>query len=83
VPLLEAALQAGLTFWLADVEIGTVGLEQRRKRQGSAYRRCPLCQATRGPLDPAAVAAAVPLPAQPSAALPGGAGGCLGVGGGR
>lgn len=83
VPLLEAALQAGLTFWLADVEVGTPGLEQRRKRQGSAYRRCPLCQGTRGPLDPAAVAAAVPLPASPTAALPGGATGCLGVGGGR
>jgi hypothetical protein len=84
VPLLEAALAAGLTFWLADVEIGTVGLEQRRKRQGSAYRRCPLCQGTRGPLDPVVVAAAVPLPAhKPATALPGGAAGCLGVGGGR
>jgi hypothetical protein len=76
VPLLEAALQAGLTFALADVEIGTVGLEQRRKRQGSAYRRCPLCQGTRGPLDPAAVAAAVPLPVVSTAGLPGVLGGC-------
>jgi hypothetical protein len=83
VPLLEAALAAGLTFWLADVEIGTPALEQRRKRQGSAYRRCPLCQGTRGPLDPAAVAAAVPLPTAATAGLAGGAGGCLGVGGGR
>jgi hypothetical protein len=82
VPLLEAALRAGLTFWLADVEVGTPGLEQRRKRQGSAYRRCRLCQATRGPLDPAEVAAAVPLPAPPTTGGAGVAGGCLGVSGG-
>jgi hypothetical protein len=82
VPLLEAALADGLTFWLADVEIGTPGLEQRRKRQGSAYRRCPLCLGTRGPLDPATVAAAVPLPVAPGR-LVGGPRGCLGVGGGR
>jgi hypothetical protein len=82
VPLLEAALADGLTFWLADVEIGTPGLEQRRKRQGSAYRRCPLCLGTRGPLDPATVAAAVPLPAASSVVV-GGPQGCLGVGGGR
>jgi hypothetical protein len=82
VPLLEAALADGLTFWLADVEIGTPGLEQRRKRQGSAYRRCPLCRGTRGPLDPAAVATAVALPVA-SNGLGGGPRGCLGVGGGR
>jgi hypothetical protein len=82
VPLLEAALRAGLTFALAGVEIGTVALEQRRKRQGSAYRRCPLCQGTGRPLDPAAVAAAVPLPAQPTPGGAGVAGGCLGVSGG-
>ncbi len=83
VPLLEAALAAGLTFWLADVEIGTPALEQRRKRQGSAYRRCPLCQGSRGPLDPATVAATVPLPVASITGLPGGPRGCLGVGGGR
>jgi hypothetical protein len=83
VPLLEAALADGLTFWLADVEIGTPGLEQRRKRQGSAYRRCPLCLGIRGPLDPASVAAAVPLPVAPRHLLGGGPRGCLGVGGGR
>jgi hypothetical protein len=83
VPLLEAALADGLTFALAGVEIGTVALEQRRKRQGSAYRRCPLCRGTGSPLDPAAVAVAVPLPASPAGAVPGGVRGCLGVGGGR
>src|SRR6266511_398559 len=83
VPLLEAALADGLTFWLADVEIGTPALEQRRKRQGSAYRRCPLCMGIRGPLDPAAVAAAVPLPLASTTGLLGGPRGCLGVGGGR
>jgi hypothetical protein len=82
VPLLEAALADGLTFWLADVEIGTPGLEQRRKRQGSAYRRCPLCLGIRGPLDPATVAVAVPLPSAANRLL-GGPRGCLGVGGGR
>jgi hypothetical protein len=82
VPLLEAALADGLTFWLADVEVGTPGLEQRRKRQGSAYRRCPLCRGTGEPLDPAAVAAAVPLPASPNPDAAGGVRGCLGVSGG-
>jgi hypothetical protein len=82
VPLLEAALRAGLTFWLANVEVGTPGLEQRRKRQGSAYRRCRLCLGTGGRLDPAEVAAAVPLPIQPSTGVAGVAGGCLGVSGG-
>jgi hypothetical protein len=83
VPLLEAALADGLTFWLADVEIGTPGLEQRRKRQGSAYRRCPLCLGNRGPLDPPEVAAAVPLPVASTTGLPGRSNGCLGVGGDR
>jgi hypothetical protein len=64
--LVQVALEAGLTFELAWLEYpATRGRERRLKNQGSAYRRCPLCRGTGGPLDPAAAAAAVqrtPLP---------------------
>ena len=55
--LVQVALAAGLTFELAWVEYpATLGRERRLKRQGSAYRRCPLCRGTGGPLDPVAAA---------------------------
>src|SRR6266540_1650831 len=58
--LVQVALAAGLTFELAWLEYpATLGRERRLKRQGSAYRRCPLCRGTGGPLDPVAAAAAV------------------------
>jgi hypothetical protein len=58
--LVKVALAAGLSFELAWVEHpATRGREQRLKDQGSAYRRCPLCRETGGPLDPRAVVAAV------------------------
>jgi hypothetical protein len=58
--LVQVALAAGLTFALAYVEYpATLGRERRLKNQGSAYRRCPLCRGTGGPLDPAAAVAAV------------------------
>jgi hypothetical protein len=58
--LIQVALAAGLTFELAWLEYpATRGRERRLKSQGSAYRRCPLCRGTGGPLDPAAAAAAV------------------------
>jgi hypothetical protein len=58
--LVQVALAAGLTFELAYVEYpATLGRERRLKNQGSAYRRCPLCRGTGGPLDPAAAVAAV------------------------
>jgi hypothetical protein len=58
--LVQVALAAGLTFELAWVEyLATRGRERRLKNQGSAYRRCPLCRGTGGPLDPAAAAAVV------------------------
>jgi hypothetical protein len=64
--LVHVALAAGLTFELAWLEYpATRGRERRLKNQGSAYRRCPLCRGTGGPLDPAAAVAAVqgaPLP---------------------
>jgi hypothetical protein len=64
--LVQVALAAGLTFELAWCEYpATRGRERRLKNQGSAYRRCPLCRGTGGPLDPAAAVAAVqpsPLP---------------------
>jgi hypothetical protein len=64
--LVQVALAAGLTFELAWLEFpATRGRERRLKNQGSAYRRCPLCRGTGGPLDPAAAVAAVhraPLP---------------------
>ena len=64
--LVQVALEAGLTFELAWLEYpATRGRERRLKNQGSAYRRCPLCRGTGGPLDPAAAVAAVqgaPLP---------------------
>jgi hypothetical protein len=69
--LVQVALAAGLTFELAWCEYpATRGRERRLKNQGSAYRRCPLCRGTGGPLDPAAAVAAVhhsPLPHPPSA----------------
>jgi hypothetical protein len=65
--LVQVALAAGLSFELAWLEYpATRGRERRLKNQGSAYRRCPLCRGTGGPLDPAAAVAAVqrsPLPA--------------------
>jgi hypothetical protein len=68
--LVQVALAAGLSFELAWLEYpATHGRERRLKNQGSAYRRCPLCRGTGGPLDPAAAVAAVhrsPLPAPPS-----------------
>jgi hypothetical protein len=58
--LVQVALAAGLTFELAWLEYpSTRGRERRLKNQGSAYRRCPLCRGTGGPLDPAAAVAAV------------------------
>jgi hypothetical protein len=58
--LVQVALAAELTFALAYVEYpATLGRERRLKNQGSAYRRCPLCRGTGGPLDPAAAVAAV------------------------
>jgi hypothetical protein len=65
--LVQVALSAGLTFELAFVEYpATRGRERRLKNQGSAYRRCPLCRGTGGPLDPVAAAAAVlPLGGRP------------------
>jgi hypothetical protein len=63
--LVQVALAAGLTFELAYLEYpATPGREKRLKAQGSAYRRCPLCRGTGGPLDPAA-AVAVVLRGQP------------------
>jgi hypothetical protein len=56
--LVQVALAAGLTFELAWLEYpATRGRERRLKNQGSAYRRCPLCRGTGGPLDAAAAAA--------------------------
>jgi hypothetical protein len=64
--LVQVALAAGLTFELAWCEYpATRGRERRLKNQGSAYRRCPLCRGTGGPLDPVAAVAAIqhtPLP---------------------
>jgi hypothetical protein len=61
--LVQVALEAGLTFELAWLEYpATRGRERRLKNQGSAYRRCPLCRGTGGPLDPAAAVAAVHHP---------------------
>jgi hypothetical protein len=58
--LVQVALQAGLTFELAWLEYpATRGRERRLKNQGSAYRRCPLCRGTGGPLDPVAAVAAI------------------------
>ena len=58
--LVQVALEAGLTFELAWLEYpATRGRERRLKNQGSAYRRCPLCRGTGGPLDPVAAVAAV------------------------
>jgi hypothetical protein len=69
--LVQVALEAGLTFELAWLEYpATRGRERRLKNQGSAYRRCPLCRGTGGPLDPAAAVAAIQpslLPHPPSA----------------
>jgi hypothetical protein len=57
--LVQVAMAAGLTFELAWVEYpATLGRERRLKDQGSAYRRCPLCRGTGGPLDPRALVAA-------------------------
>jgi hypothetical protein len=61
--LVQVALAAGLTFELAWLEYpATRGRERRLKNQGSAYRRCPLCRGTGGPLDPAAAVAAIHHP---------------------
>jgi hypothetical protein len=69
--LVQVALEAGLTFELAWCEYpATRGRERRLKNQGSAYRRCPLCRGTGGPLDPAAAVAAIQpslLPHPPAA----------------
>jgi hypothetical protein len=69
--LVQVALEAGLTFELAWLEYpATRGRERRLKNQGSAYRRCPLCRGTGGPLDPAAAVAAIQpslLPHPPAA----------------
>ena len=65
--LVQVALAAGLSFELAWLEYpATRGRERRLKNQGSAYRRCPLCRGTGGPLDPVAAAAAIlPLGGRP------------------
>ena len=58
--LVQVALAAGLTFEVAWLEYpATRGRERRLKNQGSAYRRCPLCRGTGGPLDPAAAVAVI------------------------
>jgi len=58
--LVQVAMAAGLSFELAWLEYpATRGRERRLKNQGSAYRRCPLCRGTGGPLDPAQAVAAV------------------------
>jgi hypothetical protein len=58
--LVQVALATGLSFELAWLEYpATRGRERRLKNQGSAYRRCPLCRGTGGPLDPAAAVAAI------------------------
>jgi hypothetical protein len=58
--LVQVALEAGLSFELAWLEYpATRGRERRLKNQGSAYRRCPLCRGTGGPLDPTQAVAAV------------------------
>ena len=58
--LVQVAMAAGLTFELAWLEYpATRGRERRLKNQGSAYRRCPLCRGTGGPLDPAQAVVAV------------------------
>jgi hypothetical protein len=58
--LVQVALAAGLSFELAWLEYpATRGRERRLKNQGSAYRRCPLCRGTGGPLDPAAAVAVI------------------------
>jgi hypothetical protein len=58
--LVQVALAAGLSFELAWLEYpATRGRERRLKNQGSAYRRCPLCRGTGGPLDPVEAVAAV------------------------
>jgi hypothetical protein len=65
--LVQVALAAGLSFELAWLEYpATRGRERRLKNQGSAYRRCPLCRGTGGPLNPAAAVAAIQqLPRSP------------------
>ena len=64
--LVQVALAAGLTFELAWLEYpATRGRERRLKNQGSAYRRCPLCRGTGGPLDPAAAVATIQHPPLP------------------
>ncbi len=61
---------AGLSFELAWLEYpATRGRERRLKNQGSAYRRCPLCRGTGGPLDPAAAVAAIQHPARGAAVI--------------
>jgi hypothetical protein len=74
--LVQVALEAGLTFELAWLEYpATRGRERRLKNQGSAYRRCPLCRGTGGPLDPAEAVAAIqrsPLPPLPHPRAAGG-----------
>jgi hypothetical protein len=65
--LVQIALAAGLSFELAWLEYpATRGRERRLKNQGSAYRRCPLCRGTGGPLDPVAAVAAIHQPRSPS-----------------
>jgi hypothetical protein len=65
--LVQVALAAGLSFELAWVEYpATRGRERRLKNQGSAYRRCPLCRGTGGPLDAAAAVAAIQHPPLPN-----------------
>jgi excisionase family DNA binding protein len=74
--LVQVALAAGLTFELAWLEYpATRGRERRLKNQGSAYRRCPLCRGTGGPLDPVAAVAAIqhahsPIPDPPEGGEP-------------
>ncbi len=62
--LVRVALAAGLSFELAYVEWpATAAREHQLKNQGGAYRRCPLCRGTGGPLDPAELAAAAAVQA--------------------
>jgi hypothetical protein len=64
--LVQVALEAGLSFELAWLEYpATRGRERRLKNQGSAYRRCPLCRGTGGPLNPVEAVAAVQRPPLP------------------
>ena len=47
VPIINAALRAGITFQVVDVRRGTRDDERRMKRNGHHVRRCSICKAER------------------------------------